>query len=81
MKHLVKLLITQKGIRRTPSIYISIILAYLEMKEWTKAQSIVEVMEALEMRPEEAEAYQYLKHLIQSHNQEDLEDLWAYLRV
>ena len=79
MKHLVRLLISQHDIRRTPSIYISILLAYLEMKDWNQAQGIIHIMETLEMRPEEKEAYLYLKQIIYGHDEAELEDLWNYL--
>lgn len=79
MKHLVKMLIEENDIRRTPSIYVSIILAYLEMKKWDDAKYIIHVMQELEMRSEENIVYVYLARIINQQDEKELEDLWSYL--
>lgn len=81
MKNLVKLLIETNGIRSTPAIYISILLAHLEMEHWDEAKYIVKIMQDLDMKQEETDAYFYLKQIVSAHDKEALEDLWAYLNV
>lgn len=79
MKEFVKLLIEEKGIRSTPSIYISIILAYLEMLNWDEAAYIVTCMQNLEMAVEEEGAFLYLRNIILQKDESALKSLLVYL--
>lgn len=79
MKKLIKLLIEEEGIRRTPSIYISILLAYLEQCQWEEAKHILHVFQDLELKEEEKDAFLYLKDLIYARDTESISTLLAYL--
>lgn len=79
MKRLVKLLIEEKGIRRTPSIYISIVLAYLEAYKWKEAEDTIQVLDSLELLLEEEQVCLYLKKLVQTQIEVDVQNLCEYL--
>ena len=81
MKSFVKLLTTQEGIRSTPSIYISILLAYLEVLNWEEADEIIHIMQSLELKAEEELVFLYLENIVSRRDQESLEALWAYLKA
>lgn len=79
MKKMIKLLIEEEGIRRTPSIYISILLAYLEQFNWSEAEHILHAFQNLELKDEEKDTFLYLKDLIYARDTESINTLLAYL--
>lgn len=79
MQRMIKLLIEEEGIRRTPSIYISILLAYLEQFSWGEAEHILQVFQDLELKDEEKDAFLYLKNLIYERDIESINTLLTYL--
>lgn len=79
MKRLIKLLIEEEGIRRTPSIYISILLAYLEVLNWIEAEHILRSFESLDLQDEEKYAFLYLKDLILARDKEAIKTLFMFL--
>lgn len=81
MKRFVKLLIEEVGIRRTPSLYISILLAYLDMFNWDEARKTLQIFETLDMQIEEKHAFLYLKDLTLAQDKEALKELFTYLHM
>ena len=81
MRSLVKLLIYDKGIRSTPSIYISILLAYLEIHNGDEASKMSEIVNSLEMKPEEEGAFDYLKPIVLNKDEVKLAELLIYLKA
>lgn len=81
MELFVKLIINDSRIRSTPSIYISIMLTYLELLNWEEAEYIVGIMKDLELEPEEALAFNYLKDIVNRKDEEAVTDLLAYLQA
>lgn len=81
MQWIIKLLIDEEGIRSTPSIYISILLAYLENQNWKDASYTLNAFKSLEMQPEEEMAFLYLQDIITRQDTEMLEGLLCYLKA
>ena len=81
MKRLVKLLIDEEGAKHTSSIYISILLAYLEASNWSEIERILRIFETLDLQAEEEDAFLYLRDLILSQDKEAIEALLMYLHM
>lgn len=81
MKRLVKLLIEEVGVRQTPSLYISILLAYIEVFNWDEAEKTLQIFDALDLQTEERHAFLYLKDLTLAQDKETIKELFTYLHM
>lgn len=79
MQSLIKILIEEEGIRRTPSIYLSILLAYLETYKWNDVNKTLQILESLDLLYEEKQSYLYLKELALTRNRHSIQNLFQYL--
>lgn len=60
----VRLVVCAKGPRSTPSIYLSIMIAYLEQGKWQEAQATSQLIQSMSLLSEENLAFQYLNQLM-----------------
>lgn len=79
MKIYVKLLIQENTIRSTPSIYISMMIAYLKSSQWKEAERIANFLESMSLKHEEACACHYLRRLALDQDEKQIEALLTYL--
>lgn len=79
MKVLIKFLVSKKHIDTVAGVYISIGLAYLENQNWQEAKAIMNILQELELKPEEEQVFLYLKDIVQSQNEEERINLISYL--
>lgn len=66
MKDYIRSIIMEKGIRSTFSIYISIILAYLEEYKWQDARRFMRILKGEPLEYEQKLVYYYLNELLLS---------------
>jgi len=81
MKRLIKLLIEEEGAKHTSSVYISILLAYLQTSNWVEAKRSIRFFETIDLQAEEKYAFLYLKDLILEQDQEAIDALLTYLHT
>ena len=81
MKRLIKLLIEEEGAKHTSSVYISILLAYLQIPNWVEAKRSIRFLKTIDLQVEEKYAFLYLKDLILEQDQEAIDALLTYLHT
>lgn len=79
MEEIIRFVVCQKGRLRTPSFYLSILIAYLEDANWLEATKIHQLLQAMVLTEMEQDALTYLGKLLKSKDQVLILSLAHYL--